>query len=427
MGKGDRRDLIQNIAIVFLTLLAVFLLVRTQFYGLGSGAARDYLSRYLTAEAEPSGAPPSLTGFSTPVRVAVTGVYGGRYGSVSMTTGDRTFEPLAGLLREVLGSVRSFAPCTQADFIASLGSTSVYYDFLSSLPLPVLAGLLGAKVEEDVSARRITLSAGGDGSVSLYLWDGQEGFLRGSSAVTAEELGQTVGGYELNGAAFAFDEPAPHASEIAPCSLLLTELPELSKLSASISLPDTDQLLEDLGFYPRTNSRYMESDQVEVVTEGDRSLRIDLQGLVRYRSGGEDVLSIAAAEVGSPTLEESVTGVWTLLDTLLTPCAGEARLYLQSVRQTEAATTLAFGYQVGGVPVRFADGGAAAEAVLTGSTISSLSLRFRRYSASGEVSLLLPLPQVLAVAAREQGAELSIGYGDSGGDTVPAQWLSDRT
>ena len=54
----------------------------------------------------------------------------------------------------------------------------------------------------------------------------------------------------------------------------------------------------------------------------------------------------------------------------------------------------------------------------------SLSLRFRQYNAAEEPSLLLPLPQALAVAAASPGKELSIGYVERGGE-CRAYWLSD--
>ena len=49
---------------------------------------------------------------------------------------------------------------------------------------------------------------------------------------------------------------------------------------------------------------------------------------------------------------------------------------------------------------------------------------FRQYLLSEETSLLLPLPQALAVAAAGPGKELSIGYVERGGE-CQACWLSD--
>ena len=93
---------------------------------------------------------------------------------------------------------------------------------------------------------------------------------------------------------------------------------------------------------------------------------------------------------------------------------GDARLYLLEWQQSETETFLTFGYQSGGVPIRFADGSAAAEVTLSGNAISTLSLRPRQYSAASAASPLLPLRQAMAIAGRTAGAELSIGYADTG-------------
>ena len=124
-------------------------------------------------------------------------------------------------------------------------------------------------------------------------------------------------------------------------------------------------------------------------------------------------------------MEEAVDGTAALLWKLLGDLSGEASLYLESVRQTGEVTTLHFGYHVDGIPIRFSDGGTAAEVTLTGATVTELSLRFRQYTASTADSSLLPLRQALAIAADEYaGKELSIGYADNGA-SVSAQWLAE--
>lgn len=422
--RPRRRDFVQNAAIVLLALFAVVLFTQTQLYSLGTSAGAEYLDYFLDGDAAQASSDPSeiLTGFSAPVRIAVTGVYGGRYGSTAMTTGDEEFEPLGSLLRETLGSAQAFEPCLLADFLLALTGSSVYYDFLEPLPLSVLAGLAAASWEEDgLSARRLAIAAGADGGVALYIWDGEGACFRCGSAVSSGELSRIVNGYEFNGAMFAFDDAALTA--LSPCSLLPAEPPELPELTASVSLPSTETLLSALGFYPRTNSRYPEPDGTEVITEGNRILRVSADGTVRYRGGGENTLAISAdGEI--PTVSEAAAGVWTLLNNLLSPYTGEARLYLQNIRQTETSVILSFGFQINGVPIRTADGSAAAQATLSGSSVTALVLRFRQYTGTGESSSLLPLRQTLGIAAESSGGELSIGYADYGGG-VTAQWLLD--
>ncbi len=424
MNAKERRnrDLVQNIIIVLLSLSAVFLIAQTQLYSLGIDTGSSYL-RYLTGDSvQTTGpAPATLTSLSAPVRTAVTGVYGGRYGSVTLTTTDDDFEPVSNLLRETLGSVRTFSPCGYQEFLAALGGTSVYCDFIESLPLPVLAGLTGASLDAGLSVRRVVISARGEGGAVLYLCDGAGNCQRGDSAVPLEDLSGIVDSYELNGAFFAADDPDPTAAGVSPVSLFPLELPALPVFSAAAALPESDKLLPALGFYPRTNSRYTEPGGVEVITDGDRTLRLIPDGAVRYRSGGDPTLTVGA--IGeTPTLQQSVMGAHTLLSSLLP--AQNGGLYLQKVRRTETSTTLTFGWQINGVPVRFSDGGSAAEVVLSGNVVSSLYLRFRQYTDTGETSPLLPLRQAMAIAARQEGRELSIGYVDNGANAT-ACWLSD--
>lgn len=92
---------------------------------------------------------------------------------------------------------------------------------------------------------------------------------------------------------------------------------------------------------------------------------------------------------------------------------GDARLYLLEWQQSETETFLTFGYQSGGVPIRFADGSAAAEVTLSGNTISALSLRPRQYSAASSASPLLPLRRLWPSPGGQRGPRLSIGYADT--------------
>lgn len=420
--RRSRRDFLQNITIVFLTLSAVFLFTRTQLYSLGVDAGSNYL-RYLGGAQTPAAPETALTSLSAPVRLAVTGVYGGRYGSVAGTSTDASFEPVGGLLREALRSVQTLRPCDSREFLRTLEGTSVYFDFLESLPLPVLAGLVGASLESGLSARRVVLSARGAGEVLLYLWDGEAECRVGTTAVSAQELESVVGGYELNGASFALEDSLPESGRMDPCSLFPLEPPDLPVLTSAAALPDSDALLSALGFYPRTNSRYTESGGVEVVTDGDRTLRLSPDGTIRYRSGGDPALTVAAAGE-TPTSVEAVMGASALLNSLLAAQESGAGLYLLGVRGTESATVLSFGWQWGGVPIRLDRAVPAAEVTLSGNVVSMLTLRFRQYTDSGELSLLLPLRQALAIAARQEGAELSLGYVDDGA-SASAAWLAD--
>ena len=416
--RQDRRNLVQNILITLLALSAAVLFTQTQLYNLN----------LTTSEAPPGPAQSAAPAaeLAAPVRTAVTGDYG-RCGGLTCTTGDPVFaDPLGRRLLEALGSARDYAPCSRGDFLRALRGPSLYYDFLEPLPLSVLAGLLGGGEDvsprEDLSACRLLIVPQEGGAV-LYLWDGGENCFRASTAVSSDSLEQVISRYELGDASFAMDGGGLER-ELDPCSLLPAQPPELPSFTLGDPLAGgTDWLLSALGFNPRSRTRHTESSGTELIIDGDRTLRIRPDNTIHYQSGNEPILRVKAAG-DLPTAREAALGAGSLLSSLLAPVSGELQPWLQSLRRSGDVTALRFGYQLKGVPVRFQDGGFAAEITLTGSAVTALSLRFRQYNAAEEPSLLLPLPQALAVAAASPGKELSIGYVERGGE-CRAYWLSD--
>lgn len=420
MDRRKRRiGILQNLLITLLTMSAVFLFAQTQWYNL------DLTDSYLNplSGSASSVTPPEPSTFSAPVRVAVTGAYG-RYGSITLTTVDEAFEPLGSLLKDALSSASSFSPSTYEIFVQSLDYTSIYYDFLTPLPLSVIAQLFGVDMAEDtVTVRRLVISYREEDGVSLHLWDGEEQYLQASLTLSSQELSSAVNDYDLGTAFFAGDsvEVEPLCTLVDPLSLFLYELPDLPALSASTVQADADSILTALGFNPHTNNRYPSSDGSEVINEGSRSLRIYANGTVVYRSGGSPAMTLDTGE--EATTGEIAVQTVALLSSLTNGLTGDAALYLQEVSTSGSSTTLRFGYQCGGIPIYFSDGSYAAEVTLNGTTVSSVSLRLRSYTISEESSILLPLRQALAIAAQQDGSELAIGYADGGGSSVKASWL----
>lgn len=411
------RDFIQNITISLLAVSALFLFSRTQFFQLGVSAGSGYWQRITAPVSSDTADVPLSDSLSAPVRTAVTGEYG-RYGSVSLTTDSQDFTPLKNLLREVLGSARSQTESTQAAFLDALRSASVYCDFLTPLPVNYIADLMGASIVDSQLSIRALAAAERNEQVYLFLWDGGSHYYQCSTAVQPAALAEIQAQFELGISTFAFEEDGAH---LAPLSLFPDPLPQLPQLTLSETTIPTETLLTALSFNPHTNSRYQDAGGTEVIVEGDRVIRISAGGAFTYTSGGETLLTVDTA--GSvPTVREAVTGIQSLLDSLLP--AGEARLYLSHLEQNGADTLLRFDYQLDGVPIRFADGSSAAEITLSGQSIAALSLRPRQY-VSGSTASLLPLPQAIAIAEQKNGAELSIGYADTGTYPLSAVWLSD--
>lgn len=423
--QRDRRDFLQNITIVALSLSAVLLFTQTQLFSLASTSFGQYFDQLLETPTQSETADETtVQPLSAPVHIAVTGTYG-RYGDTALVSNEDAFQPLGDLLKEALGSARVYTVCSQGEFLEALSSTSVYYDFLSPLPLSVLAGITGAETESDFPARRLILSDRGERGVQLYLQDGSGNCQYCSTAVSRSDLSAAAARYELGNAVFAFELSDTDSAygAVDPCSLFLTDsAPGLPVLQSLRRPSDTGQLLSALSFNPRTNYRYPESDGTEVIVEGERSLRIRPDGSILYRSGSDTLLSIDAADPAAPTPQEAAAGASAVLQKLL---GGDGQLYLLDIRQTGTSTVLEFDYHVGGVPVRFSDGSCAAEVTLRGTAIDTLTLRFRQYTVSGEVSSLLPLRQALAIASEGRSAELTVGYVDNGADTLSACWLAE--
>lgn len=423
----SRINLLQNLTIVLLTLSSIFLYARSQFYSLGLSPGGGELGRF-TPSAPMAALPGDLhSAMSIPLRIAVTGPYG-RSSDLRMSTSDPDFEPLGTLLNEVLGSAKAFSACSEEDFLGALTSgSSVYYDFGFPLPLSILSGLLGLPPQEDnvdLLARRLIVSTKEDEEVCLYLWDNEERWRKSVTALSPNALLDTVNLYELGGAAFAMDLDDPHIRSLSPLTIFPkgAETPDLPVLTASSAVSSMDHLLSALNFNPRTNLRYLDADGAEVIIEGERSVRIGVGGTLNYQSGGEAMLFIRSRQQ-APSLWEAAAGVDHILNAMIGEDS-DAILALCGIRQTGRETILQFNYVIDGLPILFADGVPAAEVQLHDAVVSELKLRYRRYTPSSQSSLLLPLPQALAISAQRPGGELSLSYTDQGGETVSAEWLS---
>ena len=417
--RRSRKNRVQNVLIVLLSLSAAALFFRTQALPRAAGSSAGFLSG--ASAAQETDVPSALTGIAAPVRLAVIGAYG-RYGSVRLTTADEAFAQPGSLLRMALGSAGGAEGCSEEDFRSALSGTSLYYDFTSVLPLSVLGGFVGAETSAAVSARRLLLAEDG-GNAVLYLSDGTQ-YRRCSTAVSSAELEAAVSAYQLGNAAFAYELNTQTALD--RYSLLLTgELPDFPVLSASpVSGADAQSAqLTALGFNPHTNSRYTDGG-TEVVMDGERTVRLEPDGEVIYRDGSsEPAVHIVGGQ--NPTAPEAVLGAWQLLCAAADGRTGDAALYLRSATADGDSWTLTFDYQSDGTPILRGNGGVAAQVTLRGTGVTSLSLWARSYTAGKDASLLLPLTQALAVAEAEGGADLKICYTDSGADAVSAGWVAE--
>ncbi|MBR0281799.1 MAG: hypothetical protein IJQ81_09425 [Oscillibacter sp.] len=422
--KRAELDFRQNVVITLLSMLAVALFARTELFHLGwEMLSSDFAVTEPSAQEQQETTANALT---LPVRVAATGVYGGVYGRyviVNMTTGSRSFRTVRGLFASALREARPFERMSEAAFLDALRGASLYLDFLTPLPLSVLSGLTGAALSDERDTRSVALARTPDG-VKLCLWDGADTYSCRTAAVSWRELEDIVSRYELGNGFFASDlyDVEDDYRTVAPLSLFPEQLPELPVYVSSSNLPDADQLLSAFRFNPLTKSRYTEASGTEVIMEGGRSIRIRPNGNVYYQDSGRGDLTIESAEE-RPTGWEAVTECAALLNQILVP-QGFASVSPLEVRRDNRLLTLRFGYALDSVPVFHADGGPAATVTLDQRKVISVELRPRRYTVSNTDSLLLPLPQTLGVAGLHPGAELCLGYYDTGGSRLNAQWVS---
>ena len=419
-NQRDRRNFFQNILITLLSLSAVLLFIATQINN------REVLFSPLPENNVSSGnSREENSSLAAPVRVAVSGSYG-RFGSIALSTASEEFSPLGSLLEEALNTAQSFNPCSREDFFSALENPSIYYDFLAPLPLSVLGSLVGADGEDSVSARYLVVSSPSGAAPVLHLWDNEDLYFSCSTALSNEDLDALISGYEQGNALFAFDSGETYETytkTLHPLSLFLPDVHSaLPTATAASSLSGSSELLSALSFNPHTQTRWTEGNGTEVIVDGDRTLRLYADGILSYRGGGNNDLSISSGEF--PSLTEVIRETKNLLYSLL-PRNSEAELYLTSVSRSGSSVSLTFEYHLSGIPIRFSNGTPAAKVTLSGSTVSSIFMTCREYRTEEETAMLLPVLQALAIAAKQPGAELMIGYADYGTATVTPRWLCE--
>ena len=403
MSRAAKNKL-QNFLIVLLSVTAALLFLQNRRLTQGdSGLLSRLFADPGTAIADSMG---QTEAAALPLRFAAAGDYAA-YGELGMTTADEAFSSPGALLREALGSASGRQTTDETAFLSALGGTSLYYDFLTALP----ASLQGLE-----QVRYLLLSVQG-GSVFLYCGDG-ESCLRYQTKVSVSDLTALVNSQELPGVIFAGQ--LSQAEGLAPLSLLPSEDISLPQLSAA-SCAAESALWNLLGFNPRTNNYYLESDGTQVILEGESTLRLRPGSVIRYEGRGLSLSDQGSFSDAGDAVEAGVR----FLSALLQSCGSGTGLLLRQVQATVDGWTMDFDYHAGGYPIRSGSGTAMASLTLRGTEVAELELTLRRYTVTEENSPLLPLTQALAIARRYAGAEVSLGYLDGGGDTLSASWLAE--
>ena len=453
MSEKRKRRLTEwgkSLLIVLLSVSALYLVGRTQFYMDGSAIGQSWLASVLSIlpggeETQPA---QSVAVWSEgtavrPVRAVVTSPHGRSGIQYDQESVERLFSSFANPLSDALAGCSAPEQTTAAKFQAALGSKNpgVYLDFLGGVPLADLsAWLSGGRAPNQAltdTARRLLLTVTDEGDVVLYYINEDTGLYYACETTRdlAERLSQLVEGISPNGAAFAFESGGPYAI-LDPYTLLeggATPQPGRYASSNPVPLPaDTggsygaafDALVQSLSFHAQSMS-YPYRNAV-AVQEGAERLHIFKNGLVTYEAADlEDPRFPVQGEGENLTHWEIVGSAWAFVERTLSPLCGEARLYLIGTEEGEAGgTAVLIGYQLDGAPVLVGRDGYAARVEISGGAITAFRLQLRTYTYLEEGPMVLPeLQATAALSALEGGgSELMLYYPDTRGDTVTAAW-----
>lgn len=403
-------DRLQNVALVVLTLSAVFLLL--SFFHLRGGWTARFQT--LLAVRPAAGGQEEASGvgelLAAPHIMVTSDSEYGRCGRLYTPAGDALLEQMLPLFGEALGSADQVGAAADQTLRAGLGRSSLYLDLTVELPLEVVAAWLGERTVFDRAVRAMALTTEGRDTAVLYLCGGEGEIFRYFTALPASAVEALTESVSPNGSLFAYET---NYAPLAPYTVLVREaegLPQVrSELPATYS---SYRLLTALDFNAHTNSRYAEPGGTEVVMDGRRTLRIGPEGTVTYDSGEED-----AGGRGGALEALRAAG---RLAAALTGGVDASPLYLRRLEAREDGYLVGFQYQVEGVPVRFPDEADALTVLVRGAGIAEFTCRCRTYVPEEEASVLLPPIMAAAIASLYPEGELSLGYVDSGSGRLHA-------
>lgn len=437
MREGKKRravELAKDALILLLTCSALWLAARTQLIGPLSGLFREDGTQQV---AGPDQENADGAGILTPMAMVVnipreeppagSGLPqgGGTRAGVlyDQAACQALFQQVAGPLAEALSGAGTPEEISRAQWEEALtGRLGVCMDFQGEVPLPVLSGWLsGEPVQGNGTIRRLVLAVEGD-QVVLYCRNEESGryYRCPCGTVSAQALAETLSAAQGREVFYAFE--AEEYAALDPDTLLFDGALSLGSYTAanpSAGQEALEELVEDLGF-PLDSTSFYTTDE-RVARSGDDSVRLSDRGVMVYTAGG----GAGVLPPADGTLFDCVEVCRQVALAALGPRCGEARLYLLSAVQTQGGYEIDFGYSLNGVPVQLEEGYAARFQV-SGGRIRQLTLYLRSYSAVGESSAVLPVPQAAAALQAEglEGRELLLVYSDGGGDTLTAGWAA---
>ena len=413
--KRLRRDRLQNLVILALSISAVYLFFLT-------GSLEMELPEITLSSPSAEETPLSssfLQELDWPVTLVIHNGSGERrYRQLSTSESD--FTSVEGLWEDLFRD--GFTPLSipYTKFESALSLPGIYVSFPSPIPLCILSERLGLPSTNEAMMQHLLLVVE-DEAVSFYYSDGEHFFLSHTS-LKSSDLIATADVISGNRCAFAFEQKD---SILHPLTVLPDALPQYPQFSAvsAVQPANTDSLLAFFGFNAHTTSRYVDSSGTEVIVESPRRLSITPGGHITYLgSTSYAPEGFTLSEQPAPALSELVDGAYNLLTQLCDDT--DLRFYLSDAEyhHGNGKCTLRFSRMAEGLPLLSGDGKAAAELLIEDGIVVSFRLLRRSYSPSDTPSLLLPLRQASAIAERYDGMEMALSYVDNG-STASVSWL----
>lgn len=423
MQNKRLRGFLQNLALVLLSLSALFLLGSMPLFHI---SWTDQVQSLLAPHPASGGHAQSstLADMFPSVHVMVTqDIEYRRYGRLYVPGDDPLLEQIIPLFQEALGSASETGASAELTLRSALDSPCLYLDLTTQLPLEAVAAWLGETVGFSREVRSMALTSEQEDTATLYLRSESGDIFRYNTALPVSAVREVCGSQTSNGSIFAYES---NYAPLAPYTVLVAETPDApavqTELPAAYSVYN---LLTALDFNAHPLFRYTESSGAEVVEESPRTLRVSPDGAVSFTSRGEDSSPLyqvpAAGE--QPTMPECLSAAGRLA-AALTEGTGASPLYLRAVEMAEGGCTVRFGYHAGAIPVFFSDEKDALSVTISGAAITAFTYRCRAYTPTEDTSPLLPAAMAQAIASLYPEAGLSVGYVDGGAGPLAAHWLA---
>lgn len=430
MSERSLPEWVKNVLIVVLALSALYLFTLSPLYL--NSPLNGWPGQLSSAAVTDGEEHVSFSAAAGPTRIAVNnsaGRCGVQYDTAAV---EALFEQTGTLLGEALGSAGEAQRVSESRWRQALRGEGIYFDFPGSMPLSALSGWLREGERNTLlsgDARRLLLAPGEGGAVWLYYqdgWDTDSFYARSTALQTQAHLSPVTASIAPNGAKFAFEDT--RLQSCGPYTLVTNGPDRAAVYEAASPLAAGGEALDDslsaLSFSGALMASY-DADEGTVYRRGEDMLLLAPDGSLTYRSG-DTALYPVAHEGETPTLAEMIEATRKLCAAVLQPLCGQAEIYLLSATQEGTETTITYCYSLNGAAVWLGKGGWCAQFQLLDGTVSSFTLRSRRYTALEEATPLLPAVQAAAAMEAEDaaGGELMLLYRDTGEREVRGGWIA---